>query len=130
MCHFAPFSPFAAFAASAALIFRDFRHDGRKFDDLKACQLRIIRAGFGTQLGVTMLTGVWHERDKVVDALRGQQGFEMWRMPALPALSAPLVGLTVGASIGVFFGLAFGGNPKWRFWDSIFGPEDQNAKDD
>jgi hypothetical protein len=39
-------------------------------------------------------------------------------------------GLTVGGAIGVFFGLAFGGNHKWRVWDYIFGPEDPNFKDD
>lgn len=32
-------------------------------------------------------------------------------------------GLTVGAVIGVFFGLVFGGNRKWRVWDYIFGSE-------
>jgi hypothetical protein len=33
-------------------------------------------------------------------------------------------GLILGSAIGVFFGLVFGGNPRWRFWDHIFGPEE------
>jgi hypothetical protein len=34
------------------------------------------------------------------------------------------LGCTIGALVGVFFGLVFGGNPKWRVWNWIFGPED------
>jgi hypothetical protein len=30
-------------------------------------------------------------------------------------------GLTVGSVIGVFFGMVFGGNRKWRVWDYIYG---------
>jgi hypothetical protein len=37
-------------------------------------------------------------------------------------------GLTVGAAIGVFFGLVFGGNHKWRVWD-FFGPEQPGNED-
>jgi hypothetical protein len=32
-------------------------------------------------------------------------------------------GLTMGFLLGVFFGLVFGGNPKWKVWGFIFGPE-------
>jgi hypothetical protein len=32
--------------------------------------------------------------------------------------------MVVGGLIGVFVGLAFGGNPKWRVWDYVFGPEE------
>jgi hypothetical protein len=39
-------------------------------------------------------------------------------------------GLSIGASIGLFFGFVFGGNHKWRVWDYIYGPEDPNWKDD
>jgi hypothetical protein len=38
-------------------------------------------------------------------------------------------GLTVGAAIGVFFGCVFGGNHKWKIWDSIFGPQDEDEND-
>jgi hydrogenase/urease accessory protein HupE len=34
--------------------------------------------------------------------------------------------LTLGAAFGVFFGLVFGGNPRWRFWDYIWGPAEEN----
>jgi hypothetical protein len=40
------------------------------------------------------------------------------------------LGLTVGGLVGVFFGLVFGGNRKWRVWDYIFGPEDPRQADD
>src|SRR5262245_51113579 len=33
-------------------------------------------------------------------------------------------GLTVGSLAGVFFGLSFGGNRKWKVWDHVFGPEE------
>jgi len=32
-----------------------------------------------------------------------------------------------GGLIGVFFGLAFGGNRKWRVWDYLFGPEEKET---
>lgn len=32
-----------------------------------------------------------------------------------------------GWIVGGFIGLVFGGNPKWKFWNSIFGPEDEEA---
>lgn len=40
------------------------------------------------------------------------------------------LGLTLGALIGVFFGLVFGGNHKWRVWDYIFGPEQPSEKEE
>jgi hypothetical protein len=42
----------------------------------------------------------------------------------------PWRGLTVVALIGVFFGLVFGGNHKWRVWDYIFGPEQPSEEDE
>ncbi len=40
----------------------------------------------------------------------------------------PWWGLTVGAVVGCFFGMAFGGNRRWRIWDSLFGPEDEEGR--
>jgi hypothetical protein len=57
-------------------------------------------------------------------------------MPAFALLGAfaaldndlPLVpGLLTGACAGLFFGLVFGGSPKWKVWDYIFGPDDEEA---
>jgi hypothetical protein len=73
---------------SVTLIFRGFHHNGRNFDDLEACRLRIIWARFGGQWGATILTAAWHEWDKVVDALGGQHFFEMRPMPGLPSAFA------------------------------------------
>jgi hypothetical protein len=39
-------------------------------------------------------------------------------------------GLTVGAVIGVFFGLVFDGNHRWQVWDYTFGPERLREEDD
>jgi hypothetical protein len=39
-------------------------------------------------------------------------------------------GLTVGAAIGVFFALVFGGNHRWQVWDYIFDPEQPSKGDD
>jgi hypothetical protein len=39
------------------------------------------------------------------------------------------VGMAGGALVGLFFGLVFGGNLKWRVWDVIFGPEKNNGPD-
>jgi hypothetical protein len=39
-------------------------------------------------------------------------------------------GLTVGAVIGAFFALVFGGNREWRVWDQIFDPEQPSKEDD
>jgi hypothetical protein len=36
----------------------------------------------------------------------------------------------IGGLIGVFFGLAFGGNHKWKVWDYIFGPAEPGELDD
>jgi hypothetical protein len=38
-----------------------------------------------------------------------------------------LAGLLSGAVAGTFFGLVFGGNPKWKVWDYIYGPEEEEA---
>jgi hypothetical protein len=40
------------------------------------------------------------------------------------------LGTTVGGLVGVFFGLVFGWNRKWRAWDYIFGPEDPHQPAD
>jgi hypothetical protein len=37
--------------------------------------------------------------------------------------------LMVGGVLGVFFGLVFGGNHKWKVWDHIFGPEAPDPDD-
>jgi hypothetical protein len=39
-------------------------------------------------------------------------------------------GLTVGAAIGVFFALVFGGNHRWQVWDYIYDPEQPSEEDE
>src|SRR5262245_55209322 len=36
--------------------------------------------------------------------------------------------VAVGGLVGVFFGLAFGGDHRWKFWDYIFGPQKPAAE--
>src|SRR5262245_59628573 len=33
------------------------------------------------------------------------------------------LGVTVGGLVGVFFGLMFGGDHRWKMWDYVFGPK-------
>jgi hydrogenase/urease accessory protein HupE len=40
------------------------------------------------------------------------------------------LGLMVGGLVGIFVGLAIGGNHRWKFWDHFFGPEQPEVKDD
>ena len=37
--------------------------------------------------------------------------------------------LAVGASVGVFFGLAFGGDHRWKIWDHLFGTEQTDERE-
>jgi hypothetical protein len=39
-------------------------------------------------------------------------------------------GLTIGALIGVFIGCVIGGNPEWKIWDYIYGPREDDKRDD
>src|SRR5947209_4679823 len=39
-------------------------------------------------------------------------------------------GMVVGGAIGVFFGLVFGGNPRWGVWDYLFGPAEPEELDE
>lgn len=42
----------------------------------------------------------------------------------------PWVGLAVGAIVGVFFGLVFGGNSDWKIWDFFFGPKPEEKEEE
>ncbi len=39
-------------------------------------------------------------------------------------------GLLIGLSIGVFFALVFGGDYRWKVWDHVFGPADEDGNPD
>jgi hypothetical protein len=43
--------------------------------------------------------------------------------------ASPYFGFIAGGLVGTFFGLIFGGDPRWRLWDSLFGPRETLAPD-
>jgi hypothetical protein len=48
---------------------------------------------------------------------------------ALDSGSSPYVGLAVGGLVEATFGLMMGGDPRWRVWDSVFGPPEHSGEE-
>jgi hypothetical protein len=42
---------------------------------------------------------------------------------ALNSGGPPWLGVAAGVLVGVFFGLVFSGDPRWKAWDYFFGPK-------